>query len=82
MVEEMQRETSRATYIYRVQLNGRLYSSFVARDIYSGSSPPPGGEFLPKLKNREEFEGLEKRKGNGGRAKTEKSDKTQVKYLY
>ena len=37
-----------------------------------------GGEFLFKLKNREEFEGgLEKRKGK--EEKEEKSDKTHVK---
>ena len=40
-----------------------------------------GGEFLYKVKNREEFEGgLEKRKGKGGKEeKKEKSDKTHVK---
>ena len=35
---------------------------------------------MSKLKNREEFEGLEERKGKGGkRRKKEKSDKTNVK---
>ena len=50
------------------------------RDIYSGHSPPLGGDFS-KVKNREEFEGgLEKRKGKGGkRRKKKKSDKTHVK---
>ena len=41
-----------------------------SRDIYSDHFPPPlgGGDFWPKLRNREEFEGgLEKRKGNGGK---------------
>ena len=39
--------------------------------IYSGQSPPGGGGFLSKLKNRKEFEGgLEKRKG-----KEEKKEK-------
>ena len=43
--------------------------------------PPPGGFFLSKLKNREEFEGgLEKRKGKGEkRRKIEKSENTHVK---
>ena len=52
-------------------------------DIYSGHSPPwEGGNFLSKLKNREEFEGLEKRKGKGGKEEKRKSDKIHVKYLY
>ena len=42
--------------------------SLLYRDIYSGHSPPWGGGFLSKVKNREEFEGgLEKRKGKGGK---------------
>ena len=46
------------------------YYSLHNRDIYSGHFdhfPPPWGEFLSKLKHREELEGgLEKRKGKGG----------------
>ena len=51
--------------------------------IYILAIPPPLGEFLSKLKNREEFEGglHDKRKGKGGKKKKrkEKSDKTRVK---
>ena len=45
------------------------------RDIYSGHFP-----FWSKLKNREEFEGLEKRKGKGG--KRRKKETHTLKYLY
>jgi len=41
---------------------------------------PPQGNFLSKVKKREEFEGLGKRKGKGEkRRKKGKSDKTHVK---
>ena len=46
-----------------------------SRDIYSCHFPllGGGGDFLSKLKNREEFEGLhEERKGKGGKRRTKK----------
>ena len=54
-------------------------------EIYSGHSPPwEGGNFLSKLKNREEFEGgLEKKKGKGGKKEKKKRViKHTLKYLY
>ena len=48
------------------------------RDIYSGHSPSPwGGEFLSKVKNREEF-------GKGGkiRKKEKRVIKHTLEYLY
>ena len=47
-------------------------------------SPLGGGDFLSKVKNREEFEGgLEKRKGKGGkRIKELRVIKRTLKYLY
>ena len=52
-----------------------------SRDIYSGYFLPPplgeGGNFLSKLKNRDEFEGglLEERKGKGGKRRKKKREK-------
>ena len=50
-------------------------------NILAFSTSPGGGDFLSKLKNREEFErGLEKEKEKGGKEENkEKSDKTHVK---
>ena len=51
--------------------------------IYILAIPPPGGEILSKLKNREEFKGgLEKRKGKGGKEKKKRVIKHTLKYLY
>ena len=48
--------------------------------IYILAISPPGGVFLSKLKNREEFEGgLEKRKGKEGKRKKKKSKNTFMK---
>ena len=45
--------------------------------ILAISPPPGGGEFLSKMKNREEFEGglHEKRKGKGGKRRKKKREK-------
>ena len=62
-----------------VRTESRIFLSWSPfKDIYSGHS---GGEFLSKVKNREEFErGLEIRKGKGGKEeKKEKSDKKHFK---
>ena len=54
--------------------------------IHQPQGPPGvgGGEFLSKLKNREEFEGgLEKRKGKRGkRRKKKRVIKHTLEYLY
>ena len=52
--------------------------------IYILAIPPPAGEFLSKLNNREEFEGgLEKRKEKGGKEEKKKRViKYTLKYLY
>ena len=55
----------------------------ISAGIYILAIPPSqggGGQFESKLKNREEFEGLEKRKGKGGKRREKgKCDKTHVK---
>ena len=59
-----------------------LTCSRCGRDIYSGHFPPiwGGGEFLSKMKNREEFEGglHEKRKGKGGKRRKKKREKEKT----
>ena len=69
---------------YKVKLNPFIVSK---AGIYILAIPPPlgGGNFLPQLKNREEFEeGLEKRKGKGKkrRKKRKRVIKHRLKYLY
>ena len=58
-----------------------IFAEFWILPEFRTKKKKPLGEFLSKLKNREEYEGgLEKRKGKGGkRRKNEKSDKTHVK---
>ena len=60
-----------------------LLHMLLIMDIYSGHYPP-WGKFLPKLKNREEFEGgLEKGRENGGKeGKKKRVMKHTLKYLY
>ena len=65
-----------------------MKQSVLYSEIYILATPPPKkrkGEFLSKLKNREEFEGglYEKRKGKGGkRRKKKRVKKHMLKYLY